>query len=110
MKGDIEISFSYTVNKYKCLHWLLYILTISIRKEDRKILEGVLTSFGTLTSYVTRIRPGRRVSRIRYVSDTDTCPIRQGYVSSEYPNFNNFREYWIRGLIRIGLMGYGPAQ
>jgi len=43
--------------------------------------------------YVTRIRPGSHVSRIRYISDTDTCPIRPGYVSSEYPNFYYFREY-----------------
>jgi hypothetical protein len=33
-----------------------------------------------------------------------TCPIRPGYVSSEYPNFYYFCEYWIRGLIRIGLV------
>ena len=55
-------------------------------------------------SYVTRIRSGSRVSHIRYVSDTDTCPIRPGYVSLEYPNFFYFRELWIRGLIRISLV------
>ena len=53
--------------------------------------------------YVTRILAGRRVSRIRYVSETDTCPIRHGYVSWKYPKFYYFRNYQIRGLIRIRL-------
>ena len=41
------------------------------------------------------------VSRIGYVSNTDTHPIRRRYVSSEYPIF--FREYWIRQSILIWL-------
>ena len=57
----------------------------------------------TTNSYVTRIRHWERVSRIRYVSDTDTCPMLLGYVSSEYPFFSFFREYWIRQSIRIWL-------
>jgi len=55
-----------------------------------------------LKCYVARIRQFSSVSRIRYVSDTDTYRIRDGYVSSEYPNYYYFREYWIRGPIRIG--------
>ena len=47
--------------------------------------------------YVTRILAGRRVSRIRYVSDTYTCSIRHGYVSWKYPNFYYFRNYQTRG-------------
>jgi len=38
----------------------------------------------THQTYVTRILQFERVSRIRYVSDTDTYPIRHGYVSWEY--------------------------
>ena len=57
----------------------------------------------TTNSYVTRIRHWERVSHIRYVSDTDTCPMLLGYVSSEYPIFSFFREYWIRQSIRIWL-------
>ena len=52
-------------------------------------------------SSVARIRQFSSVSRIRYVSDTDTYRIRDGYVSSEYPNYYYFREYWISGPIRI---------
>jgi hypothetical protein len=37
--------------------------------------------------YVTWIRQGGAVSRIGYASDTDTRPIRDGYVSEEYPIF-----------------------
>jgi len=43
------------------------------------------------------------VSRIGYVSNTDTHPIRRRYVSSEYLTFSYFRKYWIRELIRICL-------
>ena len=43
--------------------------------------------------YVTRILARRRVSRIGYVSDTDTCPIRVGYVSEEYPVFIIFAKF-----------------
>ena len=41
----------------------------------------------TVVTYVTRIRQGGAVSRIGYVSDMDTRPIRDGYVSKEYPIF-----------------------
>ncbi|XP_021309132.1 protein transport protein sec31-like [Sorghum bicolor] len=41
------------------------------------------------------------VSRIRYVSDTDTYPIRHRYVSAEYPNFNYFKKNGYAGPIRI---------
>ena len=51
--------------------------------------------------YVTWIRHWDLVSRIGYVSDTDTRRIRRRYVSAEYPFFSFFHEYWIRGLIRI---------
>jgi hypothetical protein len=67
--------------------------------------------------YVTRILQGTGVSRIRYVSDTDTRPIRRGYVSAEYQNFINFTKFRYAGLIRISVgdtrisvKGYGPAQ
>ena len=41
----------------------------------------------THQTYVTRILQFERVSRIRYVSDTDTYPIRHGYVFGEYSFF-----------------------
>jgi hypothetical protein len=50
-------------------------------------------------AYVTRILPGRCVSRI--ISDMDTCPRRVGYVSSQYPRFYYFRNIGYEGLIRI---------
>jgi hypothetical protein len=45
------------------------------------------TNISYLVNYVTWIRQGGAVSRIGYVSDTDTRPIRDGYVSEEYPIF-----------------------
>ena len=48
----------------------------------------------------TSLKP---LSRIRYVSDMDTCPIRPGYISSEYPLFYYFCDngicHWIRILL-----------
>ena len=72
-------------------------------EQTRQILrrKGVLVIILSASSSVTRTRQFGGVSRIRYVSDTDTCSIRLGYVSSRYPNFYYFREYWIRGPIRI---------
>jgi len=46
----------------------------------------------------TSLKP---LSCIRYVSDTDTCPICPGYVSSEYPLFYYFCDNRIRHRIRI---------
>jgi hypothetical protein len=68
-------------------------------------------------SYVTWIRQSTGVSRIGYVSDTDTRSIRHGYISAEYRIFINFAKIRYAGLIRINvgdtrisLTGYGPAQ
>lgn len=36
-------------------------------------------------SYVTPIRQGRDISRVGYVSDTDTYRTLVGYVSAKYP-------------------------
>ena len=51
----------------------------------------------TLIFYVTPIRQGGGVSRIGYISDTDTHRIRGGHVSMEYRQKNKQNKIPIRG-------------
>ncbi|KAG6420571.1 hypothetical protein SASPL_117104 [Salvia splendens] len=51
----------------------------------RPVIDGEKSEFYVLKSYITRILHFVAVSRIGYVSDTDTRRIRDGYVSWAYP-------------------------
>jgi len=75
-------------------------------EQTRQILrrKGVLVIILSASSSVTRTRQFGGVSRIRYVSDTDTYRIRHGYVSWTYPRAG---PYWA-GKPHIGYVSGLP--